>query len=162
MGAMETVRRAACMLAVLAAGCATQRPATPEEPVTAREPSAAATAAGALAGGAVGALYTIGIGCMGGPLGCAAGLYLSPVGFVVGAVGGAVAADSKRPSPSAPRPPELKREYAQRAPFPQAASAERGRDSGGNIVFESQGLDGRCSSYVACGNRDPRDAPMNR
>lgn len=151
MGAMETVRRAACMLAVLAAGCATQRPATPEEPVRAREHSVATTAGGALAGGAVGALYTIGIGCMGGPLGCAAGLYLSPVGFVVGAVGGAVAADSRRPYPAVPRRPE-----------PHAAFVERGRDSGGNIVFESQGLDGRCSSYVACGNRDPRDAPMNR
>ena len=33
----------------------------------------------------------------------------------------------------------------------------RGHDTGGNIRFESEpGGDGRCSSYAACGARDPR------
>lgn len=41
---------------------------------------------------------------------------------------------------------------------PDAKRFERGADSGGNVSFESTGGDGRCSSWAACGGREPREA----
>lgn len=46
---------------------------------------------------------------------------------------------------------------------PDAKRFERGHDTGGNVRFESEpGADGRCSSYAACGNRDPNEANRKR
>lgn len=69
---------------------------------------------------------------------------------------------SAMPVPDASPPP---RRAARKPdpPFgPDAERFARGHDTGGNIVFESEGRDGRCSSYAACGNRDPRELPTNR
>ena len=46
---------------------------------------------------------------------------------------------------------------------PDAKRFERGHDTGGNVRFESEpGGDGRCSSYAACGNRDPSEVNRKR
>jgi hypothetical protein len=52
-------------------------------------------------------------------------------------------------------------ENRRRAPLfgPDAKRFERGADTGGNVRFESEDAgDGRCSSWAACGGREPREA----
>jgi hypothetical protein len=113
-----TRRLIASLLLLLATGCAT-RPSTPHEEairwisdaprsiairVDRQLPDPAVVTydhktgarigmgvGGALGGAGIGAVYVIGLGCTGGPIGCGVGLFMTPVAAVIGGVAGGVA-----------------------------------------------------------------------
>lgn len=112
------LRTALAVLAISVAGCATQPPTPKEEAavwlseasrsikvtvdpgippphVQTRDYQMGKRVGSGLGHGAVGALYTIGTFCGGGPLGCVAGVIFAPIGFVAGAVVGVARVDSK-------------------------------------------------------------------